>query len=56
MHLFIGELHTTFLNALVSLEERSIRPGAAVHGRQEKEKRRQKEKGSLSEGELVSSC
>ena len=33
------------------LEERSIRTGAVVHGRQEKEKRRKKEKGSLSEGE-----
>lgn len=35
------------------LEERSIRTGAVVHGRQEKEKRRQKEKGRLSEGEDV---
>lgn len=41
------------LEYLVSLEERSIRTGAVVHGRQEKEKRRQKEKGSLSEGEHV---
>lgn len=39
----------------LSLEERSIRTGAVVHGRQEKEKRRQKEKGSLSEGERVRS-
>lgn len=38
---------------LFSPEERSIRTGAVVHGRQEKEKRRQKEKGSLSEGEHV---
>lgn len=36
-----------------SPEERSIRTGAVVHGRQEKEKRRQKEKGSLSEGKQV---
>lgn len=35
------------------LEERSIRTGVVVHGRQEKEKRRKKEKGSLSEGECV---
>lgn len=37
--------------AFFSLEERTIWTGAVVHGRQEKEKRRQKEKGRLSEGE-----
>lgn len=36
-----------------SRKKRSIGTGAVVHGRQEKEKRRKKEKGSLSEGEHV---